>query len=315
MDGEYKYEVAFSFLTRDEPLAQRLNDLLQDRVSTFIYSERQLEIAGKDGERELKQAFGHDARIVVILYRKEWGTTPWTRIEQEAIRERAFDQGYDFCILIPVEDPVTTPQWFPRHRLLVGLQRWGVDAAAAVIEARVQEAGGITREESLADRKARLEREVLAAEKRKAFLESERAVKPALEESRKFLHTIQQLASSLSTDNFPLAVKSVQDGISITSYGFVLQSNWHRHYSNSLSESGLCIRLRECDRTYLSEREFNDLAKLDFNFAIDGSERYGWRALDGKRVFYTSDELADFALRLILDKVAEFRKVNASNIR
>jgi hypothetical protein len=43
---QYKYEVAFSFLAQDEALATGLNDLLQDRLATFLYSERQKEIAG-----------------------------------------------------------------------------------------------------------------------------------------------------------------------------------------------------------------------------------------------------------------------------
>lgn len=33
--GEFKYEVAFSFLKEDEELATSLNDLIQNRLSTF----------------------------------------------------------------------------------------------------------------------------------------------------------------------------------------------------------------------------------------------------------------------------------------
>ena len=195
------------------------------------------------------------------------------------------------------------------------MQRWGIDAAAAVIEARVQEAGGTTREESLADRKARLEREVLAAEKRKAFLESERAVKPAVKESQKVLQTIQQLATSLSTDSFPLSVKVGNDEISITSSGFVLQSYWHRSYSNSLSDSGFYLHLLERNKDFHSEREFHELAKIEFNFAVDETERFGWRSSGRDKKFYLSDELANFALQLVLDKVAADRKKKASEIR
>jgi len=224
MSNDYKYEVAFSFLSKDEPLAQRLNDLMQDRVSTFIYTERQLELAGKDGEIELKKAFGSEARIVVILYRKEWGTTDWTRVEQDAIRERGFHHGYDFCILIPLERLHTKPEWFPSQRLWVGLGRWGIESAAAVIESRVQEAGGITREESLLDRKARLEREVLGAERRKVFLESDKAVGPADEEAHTTLKLISQLASSLSTNEFPFGVRTEGNTTTVESYGFTLQA-------------------------------------------------------------------------------------------
>ena len=262
MEDDYKYEVAFSFLQQDESLAQSLNDLLQDRTSTFIYSERQKEIAGKDGELLLKKVFGCEARIVVILYRKEWGTTPWTRIEQDAIRDRAYDHGYDFCLLIPLDEPPTKPEWYPKNRIWIGLRRWGNDAAAAVIEARVQEAGGITREESLADRKARIERQVLTAAKIRDFLQSGAAVGPANAEAQKLFQEIEQVASSLSTKDFPMGIKSEQDGLRVTSYGIMLQVYWHQTYANVIMDSCLYVRLLELDRQHHFESKFRELKKL-----------------------------------------------------
>jgi hypothetical protein len=97
MDETFKYDIAFSFLSQDETVAQQLNDLLQDRYRTFLYSERQKELAGTDGEETFKAVFAKEAGIVAVLYRAEWGTTAWTRIEQTAIRDRAHDDGYDFC--------------------------------------------------------------------------------------------------------------------------------------------------------------------------------------------------------------------------
>lgn len=44
-EDQFKYDVAFSFLGQDEAIAVQLNDLLSDRLRTFIYSERQLELA------------------------------------------------------------------------------------------------------------------------------------------------------------------------------------------------------------------------------------------------------------------------------
>ena len=52
MTKEFKYDVAFSFLREDEELAVELNDRIADRYSTFIYSKRQEELVGKDGEEE-----------------------------------------------------------------------------------------------------------------------------------------------------------------------------------------------------------------------------------------------------------------------
>ena len=56
-DERYEYEVAFSFVKDDEAIATALNDLLQDRLSTFLYSKRQEELAGTDGEQSFNEIF------------------------------------------------------------------------------------------------------------------------------------------------------------------------------------------------------------------------------------------------------------------
>ena len=76
MTSIYKYEVAFSFHSKDEALAQQLSDLLSDRVSTFIYSEQQQVLAGRDGEVVFNAVFGSEARVVVVLHREEWELSP-----------------------------------------------------------------------------------------------------------------------------------------------------------------------------------------------------------------------------------------------
>jgi hypothetical protein len=140
--SDFKYDVAFSFHREDEGLATRLNDLLQDRFSTFLYSKRQEILAGTDGEESFSRVFAKEARCVVVLYRKEWGETPFTRIEQMAIRKRAFEEGYDFTLFIPTEDRTSLPPWMPRQRLYWGLKRFALSGAAGAIEARIQELGG-----------------------------------------------------------------------------------------------------------------------------------------------------------------------------
>jgi hypothetical protein len=179
---QYKYDVAFSFLAQDEELAIQLNDLLQDSVQTFLYSKKQGEIAGTDGEKSFNRVFGEQSRLVVVLYRGGWGETPWTRIEETSIRNRAYEQGYDFVIFIPLDDPPTIPKWLPKTQLWIGLKRWGVTGAASVIEDRIQKLGGEPHQETVEARAARLERSLKFAEKRKRFLGSEIGVSVANKE-------------------------------------------------------------------------------------------------------------------------------------
>ena len=82
---DFEFDVALSFLARDEPLARRIHDMLKDRYKVFLYSEQQKQLAGKDGEAAFKNVYEKLAKLVVILYRPEWGTTPWTRFEQSGI--------------------------------------------------------------------------------------------------------------------------------------------------------------------------------------------------------------------------------------
>jgi hypothetical protein len=49
----YKYDVAFSFLDRDESLARELARLLAPKTS-FVYSEQQAELAGRIRNRHFR---------------------------------------------------------------------------------------------------------------------------------------------------------------------------------------------------------------------------------------------------------------------
>jgi hypothetical protein len=157
-NAKFKYDVAISFQAADEVLATEIVDLLQGRFSSFIYLEKQDELAGRDGEKRLGDVFFSEARVVVVLIRPEWGQTPFTRIEETAIRNRAFNEGYDFTLFVPTTIPATVPQWLPKTRLCYGLERFGVKGLAAVVERLIEEQGASVRVESLADRAARFER-------------------------------------------------------------------------------------------------------------------------------------------------------------
>jgi len=173
----------------------------------------------------------------------------------------------------------------------------------------------VARAETLSERKARLEREVLAAEKRKQFLESERAVKPAEDEAKKLLSEIQRLASSLSTDDFPLKVEPDNGGIRIKSYGFILQAYWHLNFSNSLMHSGFYLRLIELDRQDHFHGKFNERKKLQFRFSVNEAEQYGWHSTWGDKRFFTSIQLAEFGIQMILDAVTDYRRRQARDIQ
>jgi hypothetical protein len=301
---EFKYDAAFSFLARDESIAQELNDLIQERVETFLYSKRQEAIAGTDGEKTFNKVFGEDARIVVVLFRDGWGETPWTRIEETAIRNRAYKEGYDFLVLVPLDKNATIPRWLPRTQLWVGFERWGATGAASVIEARVQQAGGSPRTESVADRALRLKRQMDQEAARKRFLNSSDGVRAALEESRALHELLDKKAEQIRVESeFPLSIERTREGMDVCASHGCLAVDWSPQFAHSLDSSSLDVSLWGGKPPRPGRRFFEAppcLRKEKYHFDLTHSDEVGWRHSSSGE-FFSSDRLADALLRTLID--------------
>jgi hypothetical protein len=84
----FKYDVAFSFHSKDEQLAISLNDQVQDQFKTFIYTEREKDLAGRNGEDVFSKVFGSEARLVVIFFAAN-GVSHLSRASRNAPYETA----------------------------------------------------------------------------------------------------------------------------------------------------------------------------------------------------------------------------------
>lgn len=198
---KFNYDVAFSFTQQDEGLAFTFYKLLKDRLRCFIYSEEQKKLAGGDGETLFNSVYSKETRIVVILFRNLYGKTKWTRIEETAIRNRGYEDGYDFVLLIPTETPVSPPDWLPKNRLWIGLEQWGIESAASVIEAKVQEYGGVVKIESISDLVARTENKLKEKQERERILKSDRAIILASEELNSLKEIIKRHEKEIKDKN------------------------------------------------------------------------------------------------------------------
>lgn len=312
MDNKvYEYDVAFSFLKDDEELAFQINDLIQDRVKTFIYSKQQEKIAGTDGEETFNRVFGSEARIVVVLYRENWGETPWTRIEKTAIRNRAFEHGYDFVVFIPLNNPPSVPNWLPKTQIWIGLDRWGIEGAATAIEARVQQAGGTPHEETAVERARCIELEIAAEEDRKRFLDSTEGVRAANHEKVVLFGELKRLSDETSNSNKKLTFNEEQNEreFILSTYGFSLKVSWWFEYSNTLKNSRLFIDLFK-GLLFLRgsrNRELELLKKMEYDFDRNAASELGWRRLDKEKRFFSSVQLAHECMKMLLDQVRNIR--------
>jgi hypothetical protein len=305
-NSEYKYDVAFSFLAQDEALATELNDLLADRLRTFLYSKKQGEIAGTDGEETFNDVFRQEARMVVVLYRSNWGQTPWTRIEETAIRNRAYNEGYNFVKFVVLDELGSVPQWLPKTQIWIGLKRWGIPGAASVIEARVADLGGEPNEETVAQRAARLRRSLDFGEKREMFLNSPDGASAAIVEFDVLRTALEELIVSLKSSSISLELKNTWRQIVVLGLLQGLSIQWRDYYTNTLAEAKLYVELWDRHPPFPGiSHPFEEPKKLDtktFTFDILPNEQYCWRSIESESRTFSTSDFASFLLKYFMDK-------------
>ncbi len=308
-DTKFKYDVAFSLLAQDEGLASEINDFLSDRYQTFLYSERQKEIAGTDGEIKFKTVFAEEARFIVVLYRDGWGTTPWTRMEEEAIRGRAFDEGYDFVKFIPLDEKQTVPKYLPKTQLWINALRFGAKSAASVIEARLSEMGVQTHVENAVDRAARLNRAMVFEGKRKAFASSVEGVNSSNASFDAIENSLLAKIEEIEVAGIPLkfAMKRNQRIIVVLGLMRCLNIHWHYSYANSLDGAHLNIELWDghppFPGRYYSFDQPHMLRTHQFTFQLQQNGVGEWVNQRGDNS-YDAAGIADFALHFYMDNGA-----------
>jgi hypothetical protein len=307
MSQSFDYQVAFSFHSKDERLAQQLSDLLSDRLSTFIYSEQQKVLAGRDGEKAFNEVFGSKARVVVVLHREEWGQTPFTRIEETAIRNRAFSDGYDFTVFIPT-DGKGVPKWVPKTQLYVGLDRWGENAAAAVIEAAVQRQGGEARPETSADKAGRMRRQRQFDQDQESFRGSPTGIAAAKDAWAMLTEELPEKVKAVANDGLPITARFSRDQRDLFVYGLGkwMLVAWRQTYANTLDYSSLVVEFWNgpppSANAYSSYEEGrHQSASLKFDHHLFRSGSSGYVEQHGAKRQIEAVGMPEFLLKLYLD--------------
>ena len=171
------------------------------------------------------------------------GTNIVTRIEQTAIKNCAFNEGYDFTLFIPT-DRKGAPRWVPKTRLYFGLDRYGINGAAAVIEAAVQREGGSARPDTAAEQAARLQRSLDFQKSQQDFRSSHVGVQA----SRLGFKTLEQDlfagVAAISAASLPkLQIRKHLEFLFISGLGPWITVVWVPQYSNILEGSYLRVEL------------------------------------------------------------------------
>jgi hypothetical protein len=199
------YDAAVSFLAADEALAMRLADRLRSRWKVFVFSERQKELAGTDGVETFSAVFKEGCRMCVVLYRENWGETKWTRVEASAIREHALNGGWEILFVMKLDDSALPP-WIPETKLWSALDEYGLEGAAAAIDARLEGLGAEPHVKTPVERARRLRAEAQRKADAKAFLNSEEGVAAAQREMIKLADHLEERIGGICAEGLNLSL-------------------------------------------------------------------------------------------------------------
>lgn len=301
MQNSEKYDVAISLRWTDVERARELYDLLRDRLDVFFSDEKQEDIVGKDGEEKFGRVFRDEARVVVVFYRPGWGDTPFTRAEESAIRQRAWDESYDFSIWVPMDEEKSVPSYLPPQYLWLDLEQYGMKGLASVVEERVRESGQEVRPERIEDRLRRKSRQIQLEEKRKAFEESENGVQFMKDDFGRLNDLLEERIKKYEAinDRIQFNINEDRRKLSVSSRGFACEFHLNINFRNSVSGASLTARLKEFKRDRGRRGDWATVQKTEFQPTLDNSGEPAWRLSDGD--FYS----LEMVLSYVLDDMAE----------
>ncbi len=243
--------------------------------------------------------FGKQSRSVVVLFRNKWGTTPWTKIEEKAIRNRAIEEGYNFLLFIPLDDPPKIPKYLLKAQIWTGLVQWGIKGAATAIEELTQSLVGKLREESQINIAAKIKRDPQFEIERSRFLESVNGFEIAILELKKLFFELKSLKNKIekSYKDFSIGFQQKDRNCTVNYGGFSIRFYLQQANSNSLMDSYLYFELQ---KQGISSNEPQILAIEEFHFEVNKPGEYGWIKDVDSDSFISSKKLAVKCMKLLL---------------
>lgn len=301
-----KYDVAISFLSADETTAAAINQKLAEGLNVFFYPRSQEELAGTDGLESMRKPFFEDSRVIVVLYREPWGKTPWTRVEETAIKDGCLQYGWERLLFIALDKTSAFPRWLPQTHVRFNYADFGLEQAVGAIKARVQENGGQPQPMTAMKRAEMFEAEH-RFQRDRARMNSDEGMEKIVSKVAELFQEIEKSCEQIKGTRGFLQIKcgsdfkersSVQTCV-ITNDLVGLVVTWKQPYSNTLADSNLFIRefsgrlilpSELAQFMYLAKPELLNEAKYSPDLSL--AREYGWKQ-DKKTDFLSSSALAE----------------------
>ncbi len=193
-------------------------------------------------------------------------------------------------------------------------KRYGLPALAAVIEQKVQEAGGTVGEEEVEDMAERIRRSLHAAEAREMRRNSDEGIQAAFRERKAIDERLEEVVARLEPT--PEGFKAEDGSIK----GEKVEGAYRVAAGNLLGDPAIFFRRGDnldvilCHGGRSDYDRLANVRELD-RYRLELTEGDTWRWLDDNGRYYTSTELADEALRRLLREYEERRKADIARRR
>jgi hypothetical protein len=203
----YKYDIAISLCKQDIAFARDLVKAFNPGLKIFFYEDKQQELVSKCGPEAFAKAFKEEARVVVILSRKEWSETFYTEIERNAIIDRTSikGEGYNFLLVLPME-PGQAPTWYPATMIYVDPRNYTIEQIARFVEFKVTEQGGAIKPITFEERMINLQENLDNKKKHNRYLCSTESVKEAEGETKKLIELFNQKIDIIQNQGLHLTI-------------------------------------------------------------------------------------------------------------
>jgi hypothetical protein len=307
MTDDRDFDVAISFVNQDLGTATAIADGLLDGLRVFLYTKRQEDLAGTDGLESFRAVFRHDARLVVILLRKEWGHTNWTRIESQAITDRFLHEGAEFLFVVMMDD-APPPPWIPDKLIRFSLADFGVQQAVGAIKARALEAGSTLDRPSPAVLAERAQERASFAAGRARLLESHEGAQAAHVEARQLISLIREKINEAIAAAPMLNIDCgfTDDAAGFRVPGVALVCGYRNRVVNMLADAEFVIReLRGATalpgKPGRPWREPIELASVQY--VTDLTRDLGWCWRSSRNEYLSSGQLATQVIERFFDLV------------
>jgi hypothetical protein len=310
--GDPKYDVAISFLVQDISLATALHDRLREGLEVFFFPRSQEELAGTDGLESMREMFRHESRLNVILYRPRWGNTPWTTVEEIAIKESCLENSFKNIFVYVVENTGVVPKWLPDTHVYFSSANYSLDEAVGAIKARVQDRGGEYKPLTPL-RKAELNRAEEDYRRAKSMMSSSDGMTKIFNKVNEIFAEIckqcdEVNAAGLARIEYKIDLHpgTVQQICTLGGPRVGMLVIWYQPYGGLLDDA--LLRIREFNENMIIQpghfriQDPEMIGETKYDPDLSCAREYGWKAQREKR-FISSRDLANQCVIKLLDLI------------